>query len=88
MKPSPLRRLLAQRAASAAAPGAAPAAPELPPELAQARALIAAIDAGGIPLYPGKVNQIARALGLEVSREAPVEATVARIRALLQAEGG
>jgi hypothetical protein len=90
MKPSPLRRLLAQRAASAPAdaPGAAPAAPELPPELAQARALIAAIDAGGIPLYPGKVNQIARALGLEVSREAPVEATVARIRALLQAEGG
>ena len=88
MKPSPLRRLLAQRANSAAAPGAAPAAPELPPELTQARALIAAIDAGGIPLYPGKVNQIARALGLEVSREAPVEATEARIRALLQAEGG
>jgi hypothetical protein len=83
MKPSPLRRLLAQRTASAA--GAAPAAPELPHELAQARALIAAIDAGGIPLYPGKVNQIARALGLEVSREAPVEATVARIRAWLDA---
>ncbi|MCV2419293.1 hypothetical protein [Paucibacter sp. DJ2R-2] len=83
MKPSPLRRLLAQRAASASTPGAAPAAPELPPELAQARALIAAIDAGGIPLYPGKVNQIARALGLEVSREAPVEATVERIRSLM-----
>jgi len=88
MKPSPLRRLLSQRVAPAAAPGSAPAAPELPPELAQARALIAAIDAGGIPLYPGKVNQIARALGLEVSREAPVEATVARIRALLQEAGG
>ncbi|MCV2362598.1 hypothetical protein LNV23_03935 [Paucibacter sp. DJ1R-11] len=88
MKPSPLRRLLAQRAAPAAAPGAAPAAPELAPELAQARALIAAIDAGGIPLYPGKVNQIARALGLEVSREAPVEATVERIRSLmLQLQG-
>ena len=66
MKPSPLRRLLAQRAASAVTPGSAPKAPELPPELAQARALIAAIDAGGIPLYPGKVNQIARALGVEV----------------------
>jgi len=86
MKPSTLRRLLAQRAASAPAdtPGAAPAAPEL----AQARALIAAIDVGGIPLYPGKVNQIARALGLEVSREAQVEATVARIRAWLAAQAG
>lgn len=79
-KPSPLRRLLSLRA-RAQAP--APAGPV--DELAQARALIAAIDAGGIPLYPGKVNQIARALGLEVSREAPVEQTVARIRAWLDA---
>ena len=60
-KPSPLRRLLSLRARSSAP---APAGPV--DELAQARALIAAIDAGGIPLYPGKVNQIARALGLEV----------------------
>jgi len=75
LKPSPLRQLLAQRAAGT---GAA-----TPPELAQARALIAAIDAGGIPLHPAKVNQIARDLGLEVSREAPVEATIARIRELL-----
>lgn len=82
-KPSPLRRLLSLRARSTAP---APAGPV--DDLAQARALIAAIDAGGIPLYPSKVNQIARALGLEVSREAPVEATVARIRALLLAEGG
>ncbi|MDN3543307.1 hypothetical protein QWZ02_02445 [Kinneretia asaccharophila] len=82
-KPSPLRRLLSLRAPS---PAPAPAGPV--DDLAQARALIAAIDAGGIPLYPGKVNQIARALGLEVSREAPVEETVARIRAHLQAEGG
>ncbi|MCV2351729.1 hypothetical protein [Paucibacter sp. Y2R2-4] len=70
MKPSPLRRLLTQRATAK-------------PEQAQARALITAIDAGGIPLHPAKVNQIARALGLEVSREAPVEATIARIRELL-----
>ncbi|MFY7867622.1 hypothetical protein [Roseateles sp.] len=70
MKPSPLRRLLTQRGAAK-------------PEQAQARALIAAIDAGGIPLHPAKVNQIARELGLEVSRDAPVEATIARIRALL-----
>jgi hypothetical protein len=50
------------------------------PELAQARALIAAVDAGGVPLFPGKVNQIARALGLEVSGKAPVEETIERIR--------
>ncbi len=79
MKPSPLRRLLAQRAAAASASSADGANPEY----ARARALIAAIDAGGIPLSPAKVNQIAREMGLEVSREAPVAATVARIRALL-----
>lgn len=57
--------------------------PSLPSEEQRARELIAAVDAGGIPLHPGRVNQIARALGLEVSRNAPVEATIARIRALL-----
>lgn len=76
MKPSPLRQLLAQRSAGT---GTATS-----PEQAQARALIAAIDAGGIPLHPAKVNQIARDLGLEVSREAPVETTIARIRELLR----
>lgn len=55
----------------------------LPPEIRHARALIAAIDAGGIPLNPLRVNTIARALGLEVSRQAPVEETIARIRAAL-----
>jgi hypothetical protein len=50
------------------------------PELSQARALLAAVDAGGIPLHPGKVNAIARGLGLEVSTKAPVEDTIARIR--------
>lgn len=49
----------------------------------QARALIAAIDAGGLPLNPARVNQIARGLGLEVSRHAPVEDTVERIRRAL-----
>ena len=57
--------------------------PALPPEIQQARALIAAIDAGGVPLNPVKVNQIARNLGLEVSARAPVEETIARIRAAL-----
>lgn len=58
--------------------------PALPPEILQAQALIAAIDAGGIPLNPLRVNTIARNLGLEVSRRAPVEETIARIRAAIQ----
>jgi len=56
----------------------------LPSETRQAKALIAAIDAGGIPLNPAKVNEIARNLGLEVSRKAPVEETIRRIRAALE----
>lgn len=50
------------------------------PEILQARRLIAAIDRGGIPLNPARVNAIARDLGLEISRKAPVEATIQRIR--------
>jgi len=76
MKPSPLRRLLSQRAQTQA---------PVAPELQRAQALIAAVDAGGIPLHPAKVNQIARDLGLAVSREEPVEATISRIRAWLAA---
>lgn len=45
--------------------------------------LIAAIDAGGLPLNPARVNDIARRLGLEVSRHARMEDTLARIRAAL-----
>ena len=56
---------------------------ELPPEIEQARALIQAVDRGGLPLNPAQVNAIARNLGLEVSRHAPVEQTVERIRACL-----
>ena len=55
-------------------------APEAPDEIGQARQLIRAIDAGGIPLNPMRVNAIARALGLEVSGKARVEDTIARIR--------
>jgi hypothetical protein len=54
-----------------------------PPEVQQARALISAIDAGGVPLNPAKVNHIGRALGLEVSSKAPVEDTIERIRQAL-----
>lgn len=56
----------------------------LPTDVSQARKLIAAIDRGGIPLNPARVNAIARDLGLEVSVRAPVEETIARIRAYLQ----
>jgi hypothetical protein len=62
-------------------PGAIPAPDgHVRPELRQAHALLTAVDAGGIPLHPGKVNAIARGLGLEVSTKAPVEDTIARIR--------
>lgn len=56
----------------------------IPLEIEQAQKLIHAIDRGGIPLHPGKVNAIARNLGLEVSRRAPVEQTIERIRACLE----
>lgn len=52
-------------------------------DLEQAQALIRAIDRGGIPLNPARVNAIARNLGLEVSRRAAVEHTIERIRACL-----
>jgi hypothetical protein len=47
-------------------------------------ALLAAIDAGGVPLNPARVNDIARQLGLEVSPKAPMAETIARIRACAQ----
>jgi len=50
---------------------------------AQAKSLIDAIDAGGIPLNPARINEIARRMGLEVSTKAPVEQTIARIRACI-----
>lgn len=53
----------------------------------QAQALIAAIDRGGLPLNPARVNQIARNLGLDVSARAPMAETVERIRQAL-ARGG
>lgn len=54
---------------------------ELSPELQQGVDLLDAIDAGGIPLNAARVNQIARDLGLEVSRGAAMAETIARIRA-------
>jgi hypothetical protein len=59
------------------------AKPEATCEITRAKQLIAAIDRGGVPLNPAKVNEIARNLGLEVSRKAPVEETIERIRQAL-----
>ena len=56
-----------------------------PNHIAHARALVRAIDAGGIPLNPMLVNQIARQLDLDVSSRAPMEQTIERIRQCLQA---
>ena len=58
--------------------GSQPPSPEQ-----RARDLIAAIDAGGLPLNPARVNDIARQLGLEVSSRAPMPQTIERIRQAL-----
>lgn len=50
----------------------------------RAKDLIAAIDAGGLPLNPARVNDIARQLGLEVSTRAPMAETIERIRLALR----
>ena len=56
---------------------------KIPTDIAQAQRLIGAIDRGGIPLNPAKVNAVARNLGLDVSPRAPVDQTIERIRACL-----
>lgn len=55
-----------------------------PPEIRRARQLIAAIDAGGIPLDPARINRIAEDMGLEVSKKARLEDTIERIRVALK----
>jgi hypothetical protein len=55
-----------------------------PPEVTRARALLDAIDRGGLPLNPARVNAVGRDLGLEVSVRAPMDQTIERIRAALQ----
>lgn len=54
------------------------------PEIQRALDLLAAVDAGGVPLNPARVNQIARDLGLEVSSRARVNETIERIRAAVR----
>lgn len=58
--------------------------PKLPPELQDGKKVIDAIDAGGLPLDPARINRIARELGLDVSANAPVEQTIARLRAAVE----
>lgn len=61
-----------------------PARRDCRPEVRRAQDLIAAIDRGGLPLNPAIVNQIGRALGLDVSSKARIEDTVERIRQALR----
>jgi hypothetical protein len=56
---------------------------ETSPEELQARQLIKAVDRGGVPLNPMKVNSIARSLGLEVKTTAPMEETIERVRQII-----
>jgi hypothetical protein len=53
------------------------------PEVLQAKQLIKAVDSGGIPLNPIKVNSIARSLGLDVKTTAPMEETIERVRQIV-----
>lgn len=59
------------------------ARPKPPSDRQRAVDLVAAIDAGGLPLNPARVNHIARQLGLEVSATAPMAETIERIRQAL-----
>lgn len=56
----------------------------LPSELQAGRDVIAAIDAGGLPLDAARINRIARDLGLEVSPQAPLDETLPRLRAAVE----
>ena len=51
--------------------------------LQRARALIEAIDRGGVPSNPAIVNAVARDLGLDVGRQAAMQETISRIRQAL-----
>jgi hypothetical protein len=55
------------------------------PEMERGVSLIRAIDAGGVPLNPMRVNDIGRKLGLVVSSSAPMDETIERIRQQLLA---
>jgi hypothetical protein len=50
------------------------------PEIRNAKALLKAVDRGGIPSNPAKVNDVARKIGLTVSTSAPMSETLDRMR--------
>jgi hypothetical protein len=50
------------------------------PEIRNAIDLLAAIDSGGIPLNPAKLNNVAKEIGLDVRKSAKPEETIGRIR--------
>jgi len=52
--------------------------------VARARDLVKAIDQGGTPSNAVIINRIARGLGLDVSKDAPIKETIERIRQALQ----
>ena len=53
-------------------------------DIDRSRQLIAAIDAGGVPLDKAIIKRIAESFGLEVPRTARNEDTIERIRAALK----
>ena len=53
-------------------------------DVKNAKALLKAIDKGGLPTNPIKLNYVARQLGLEVSPSAPMSETIERMRACLK----
>ena len=53
------------------------------PEISNAKSLLKAVDKGGFPSNPAKVNDIARKIGLVVSTSAPMQETIERIRSKL-----
>lgn len=67
---------------SAARKEAKPAA--VAPEIQTAKDLLSAIDEGGIPLNTTKLNNVARDIGLDVSKSAKPEETIGRIRSAVE----
>jgi hypothetical protein len=60
--------------------GGQPSTVTLSPEAQIAKDLLDAVDKGGVPLNPSKINAIARSLGLDVKKSAKPEEIIARLR--------
>jgi len=55
-------------------------AASVPEEIKVAKSLLKSLEAGGIPLNTAKLNKIGRDLGLDISKKAKPEETIARIK--------